>query len=573
MKPSLLAFLVAFCGVCGCASNGQPTPSATVPEGDRSSTTPEHEHTSWTLDRLAEGAMLLPGLEAVQRPVSTSSAEAQAFFDQGLALTYGFNHDEAARSFAHAAQLDPDCAMCFWGAAYVLGPNYNIPMLADRTEAAWDALTQARQLVASGKATPVEQALVEALAERYAGPEYLEPGQMQPYNEAYAAAMRTVAQQYHEDDDVQVLFAEAVMDVNPWKLWTQDGEPRPGTEEIVGVLETVLARTPEHVGANHYYIHVVEASRQPERAEPAADRLGALLPGAGHVVHMPAHIYQRVGRYADASEANRRAIEADERYLATIGPLGYYPLYVGHNHGFLAYSASMQGRRDESLEASRRAATHIPTDIVCGMPGMDFFLAEPLQVMVRFGLWEEALAEPKPNEQYPVLTALWHHAHGMALASTGQLEGARADMEAIRRIAAEVPDELLAGLNSGREVLELAAMILEARIMEKEDRAASIPLWEQAVALEDQLAYNEPADWFYSSRHYLGAVLLEEGRAKQAEAVYRADLERFPANGWARFGLWKSLEAQNKRKAAAAAEASFREAWKDADIELTRSAF
>ncbi|MCX4247305.1 hypothetical protein OEB96_42215 [Paraliomyxa miuraensis] len=541
-----------------------------VPEGHAPA---EHAHASWTLEQLAQGAVLLPGLERVQRRVTTRSSEAQAFFDQGLALTYGFNHDEAARSFARAAELDPQCAMCLWGVAYALGPNYNMPLLPERAEAAWDAITRAQGITAAGGASPVEQALVGALAKRFGGPEYLEPAAMQAYNEAYAAAMREVAAQYPDDLDVQALYAEAGMNVNPWKLWTLEGEPRPGTEEIVAALESVLDRAPDHVGANHYYIHAVEASKHPERAEAAADRLGRLLPGAGHVVHMPAHIYQRVGRYADASAANRRAIEADLRYLEAVTPLGYYPFYIGHNYGFLAYSASMQGRSAESIAASRQAAARVPTDIVCGMPGMDFFLAEPLLVLVRFGRWSELLAEPQPNPKYPVLSALWHHAHGMALASTGEYVRASAELGAIERIAAEVPAEVITGVNSGPVVLELSARILEARIVEVQDRAASIPLWERAVALEDRLEYNEPADWFYPVRHYLGAVLLEEGRAREAEIVYRADLERNRANGWALFGLWQALRAQKKTKEASAVEQRFREAWGDADFELTRSAF
>lgn len=573
MKPFHLVFAVAVSGVCGCSSKGPTTVPPTSPDGEGASTSREQDHASWTLEQLAGGAMLLPGLESVHRQVSTSSSEAQAFFDQGLALTYGFNHDEAARSFARAAELDPQCAMCFWGAAYTLGPNYNIPMLPERAEAAWDALTRAQRIVADGEPDPVEKALVEALAKRYAGPEYVEPAAMQAYSETYAVAMRGVATRFPDDLDVQVLYAESVMNTNPWKLWTLEGEPSPGTEEIVRALESVLGRAPDHVGANHYYIHAVEASKHPERAEAAADRLGALLPGAGHTVHMPAHIYQRVGRYADASEANRRAIVADERYLATVTPPGYYPFYLGHNYGFLAYSASMQGRSVEAIEAARQSAASIPTDVVCGMPGMDFFLSEPLLVLVRFGRWQDLLDEPAPNPKYPVLAALWHHAHGMALASTGAPSDAKTDLDAIRRIASTVPEEVLAGLNSGPIVLSLAAKILEAKIVAADDGAASIPLWEQAVALEDRLEYNEPADWFYPVRHHLGAVLLDEGRAKDAEAVYRADLERHPANGWALFGLWKSLQAQKKPKDAKAVEARFRAAWKDADLDLTRSAF
>ncbi len=531
----------------------------------------DHAMPSWSLDVLAAGAVTIPDLGEHQRAVTTKSADAQAFFDQGLALTYGFNHDEAARSFAKAGTLDPSCAMCWWGAAYTLGPNYNIPMLPDRAAAAWDALQRA-QKAASGT-TPVEQALIAALARRYAGPEYVDPEAMQPFNEAYADAMREVAHRFPGDHDVQVLFAEAMMNVNPWKLWTPEGEPAPGTKELVAALERVLAENPDHPGANHYYIHAIEASDHPEKAEASADRLASLIPGAGHIVHMPAHIYQRIGRYADASAANRSAIVADRRYLDLVEPPGYYPFYLGHNYGFLAYSASMQGRSGEAIEASRKSAAQIPRDIVCGMPGMDFFLSEPILVLVRFGRWQELLAEPKPDPKYEVLTALWHHGHGMASAATGKLDDARADHRAIENIRKTVPEALLAGLNSGRDVLALAAKVLEARIADAEGSPEAIALWESAVKLEDGLAYNEPADWFYPTRHYLGAALLDAGKHDQAIAVYEADLERNPHNGWALFGLWKAQQAAKRKSDAKKTAAKFERAWEDADIELTRTAF
>ncbi len=578
-----VAVLALYVGVL-CACSSAQSPEASYPPSAAEETSahdaplaknnPHAEHAAvpaWTLEGLANGAVLLPELGAHRRTVTTSSKEAQAFFDQGLALTYGFNHDEAARSFARAAQLDPGCALCFWGVAYTLGPNYNIPMLPERAAAAFDAITRARAAAAS--ATPVEQALIAALAKRYGGPEYLEPEAMAPFNQAYSDAMREVARQFPDDMDVQALHAEAMMNLNPWKLWTADGKPAPGTEDIVATLERVLAKMPTHPGANHYYIHAVEASKTPQRAEAAADRLASLIPGAGHVVHMPAHIYQRVGLYGDASQANARAVEVDSKYLATVTPPGYYPFYVAHNHGFLAYSASMEGRAEVALEASRRSDASMPTDLVCGMPGMDFFVSEPLLVMVRFGRFDELLREPKPDPKYPVLTAFWHHAQGMALAATGKPEEARAHADAIAAIRKDIPEDLLAGLNSGRMVLELSQKVLDARIAEAEKNPQAIELWQQAVAIEDRLAYNEPADWFYPVRHYLGAALLDAGKANEAEAVYRADLERHPKNGWALYGLCRALLAQKRSTPAARAEQDFRKAWQAADIELTRTAF
>lgn len=561
----VVALALGACGGAPARSEGpRPTPAS-------ARTAAQPAPSGFTIEGLARGAILFDDLGTHHRSITTSSPEAQAFFDQGLRLGYGFNHDEAARSYARAAELDPSCALCFWGIAYMLGPNYNIPLLPDRARASWEAIERAGAL--SDRASEVERALIAALAHRVPGPEYLDPAHMQPYAEQYAQAMREVAQRFPDDDDVQVLAAEAAMNVSPWRLWSLDGEPAPGTEEIVRTLETVLARSPRHPGANHFYIHAVEASRDPGRAIPSAERLPGLMPGAGHVVHMPAHIFQRVGRYADASEANRRAIDVDRRYLDRVTPPGYYPMYLGHNYGFLAYSSAMEGRRAESLEAARQSARTAPRDIVCSMPGMDFFLSEPLLVMVRFGMWDELLDEPAPEERYPVLAALYHHARGMALASRDRPDEARAELAAIAEISAQIPEEMLAGLNTGRTVLELAAAVLEARIAESTGASDAIDRWQHAVALEDRLAYNEPADWFYSTRPFLGAALLDARRPRDAEAVFRADLERHPENGWALFGLARALRDQRRARDAEAAEVRFRLAWAHADVTLDRAAF
>lgn len=556
-----LAFILAGCG--GAAATTKPT------------TVDEHAgHMAaggqFSLESLPKGAKLIDDLGTHTRKVTTTSPEAQKFFDQGLRLTYGFNHDEAARSYARAAELDPSCAMCLWGVAYTLGPNYNFPMMPDRSQAAWDAITRAQKIAA--KASPVEQALIAALARRYKGPDWVDPVAMAPQNRAYADAMREVASRFPDDDDVQTLFAEALMNVDPWKLWTSDGKPAEITPEILATLEKVLARSPNHPGANHYYIHAVEASPEPQKGVASADRLPKLIPAAGHVVHMPAHIYQRVGRYADASEANRRAVVADKALNDKLPPIGYYPVYLAHNFGFLAFSASMQGRGAEALEAARTSAAGVPKDIICGMPGMDFFWGEPLLVMVRFGRWQELLAEPKPDAKYAVLTGLWHHAHGLALASTGKAGEAKADLAEIQRLGTTVTGDMASGLNTSRALLAISAKILEARIAEAEKRPEAIALWEEAVRLEDGLAYDEPADWFYPTRPFLGAALLDAGKAKYAEMVYRSDLARNPKNGWSYFGLWKSLEAQKRTQEAQAAEKDFKDAWREADFQLTRSA-
>jgi tetratricopeptide (TPR) repeat protein len=520
---------------------------------------------------LAKGAMLFDDLGTLTRPVTTSSPSAQRYFDQGLRLTYAFNHDEATRSFAMAAEIDPACAMCFWGVALTLGPNYNVPMLPARAKAAWEALERAKLL--APRTTPVELALVSALTTRYKGQDPLDPVAMHPFNVAYADAMRTIAKSFPDDLDVQVLFAEATMDINPWKLWTLDGKPSEGTEETVSTLERVIAREPNHPGANHYYIHAVEASPHPEKALPSAERLPGLIPGAGHIVHMPAHIFQRVGRYADASTANERAVRVDLAYMQKTTPPGYYPMYLGHNYGFLAFSSSMEGRSAVSLEAARHASKAMPPGMIDMMPGMDFFVAEPLLTMVRFGKWDDLLAEPRPDPKYPVLTGFWLHGHGMALAAKGRTTEALAHRDELLKLAAAVPPELLAGQSSAKDVLGLAAKVIEARVATLQKRKDSLALWAEAVDLADKLAYAEPDDWFYPVRHYQGAALLSAGKAKEAEAVYREDLRRHPHNGWALFGLSKSLAAQKKTAEAAAVNDEFDAAWKNADFKLASTAF
>jgi tetratricopeptide (TPR) repeat protein len=522
-----------------------------------------------SVDSWAQGAQLFADLGDLHKTVTTSSSQAQAFFDQGLRLDYGFNHDEATRSFARAAQLDPGCAMCFWGVALTLGPNYNVPMLPDRAAVAWAALQQA--LALAPRVKPWERVLIRALAKRHQGPAPLDPKVAQPLNVAYADAMRDAAEMYPDDLDIQVLFAEALMDVTPWKLWTRDGEPAPGTQEIVRTLERVLAKAPNHPGANHYYIHALEASAHPDKALAAADRLAALMPAAGHIVHMPAHIYQRVGRYSDATDTNRKAAEVDKAYLAKTKPPGYYPMYLGHNYGFLAFAAAMEGRAAEALAAARDSTKAIPPEMLSMMPGMDFFASEPLLVMVRFARWDDLLKEPRPPAKYPVLTALWLHAHGMALAAKGKSKEAANDLAVLATMTDTLPADMTAGNNAARDVVKVAAKILEARIAEAEKKPIAIALWTEAVKLEDELAYSEPADWFYPVRHFLGAALVGAGHAKEAEKVYREDLRRNPGNGWSLFGLAQALRAQKRNHDADAATESFDKAWHRADVKLTRS--
>jgi len=532
-----------------------------------------HDMHSLALADLAKGALRLEGLGSYHREITTSSPEAQAFFDQGLRLLYAFNHDEAARSFARAAELDPQCAVCFWGISYALGPNYNMILLPDRAQAAWEAAQKAQAL--REKARPVEQALIDAIQKRYKGPEPLDPPAQQAYNEAFAAAMRDAAGRFPDDVDLQTLLAESLMDVNPWKLWTNDGKPAPGTEEIVTLLEKVLAKHPDHPGANHYYVHAVEASRNPGRAVASADRLRGMMPAAGHLEHMPAHIYQRVGRYADASEANRKGAAADAAYVARAKPTGYYaPMYYSHNHAFLAFSAAMEGRSRESVDAAEASGQVVlqSPEMVEMMPGMDFYLSFPLLAKVRFGQWDDLLDDPRPRSDFKVLNGLWRFAQGMARNGKGQPDAAEAEWQVLSQIAAQVPPDLPAGYNTARDILGLAARLLEGDIAWKRGKTdAAIAAFEDAVQREDRLNYDEPSDWFYPARHHLGAALLAAGRPADAEAVYLADLERNPANGWSLFGLAQALAAQ--KKDAGAVKAELEKAWSNADVKLKASVF
>ena len=510
------------------------------------------------------------GLGDFHRPVSTNSPAAQAYFDQGMRFLWAFNHDEATRSFAKAAQLDPQCAMCYWGVALTVGPNYNLPMMAEpRAAVAWEALQQAQRH--AGGTTPVEQALIAALAQRYQGPGPLDPSNEGPVLIAYAQSMKTVAERFPTDFDVQTLTAEAMMNIHAWKLWTLDGAPAPGTDAIVALLESVLAKDPRHPGANHYYIHAVEASPDPGKAVPAAERLPGMLPAAGHLEHMPAHIMQRVGRYEDAAKANRQGVAADLAYFAMTKPFDYYVMYTAHNYQFLAFSAAMEGRRAETIEAARQSRALVSDDMLLTMPGTDWYVAELYAALVRFGMWDEVLAEPAPNPKLTGLTGAYLYAAAAALAAKGRVDDAKARVAELEKVSTLDGD---AGLNRVKDVLVVAVLNAKARIGLAENKGdEAVGLLREAVAKEDRLAYSEPADWFFPTRHLLGAVLIEAGQAKDAEVVYRDDLGRHPNNGWALYGLAQSLKLQGRRADAVEAQQQFDKAWKNADITLSASAF
>lgn len=526
-----------------------------------------------SLDDWAHGAQLFSGLGDFHRPAGTRSKEAQAYFDQGMRLLWAFNHDEAARSFARAAQLDPNCAMCFWGVALTLGPNYNMPMMAEaRARVGWQAIQRA-QALASG-AMPVDRALIAALANRFDGAKGLDPANGGPLLAAYANAMRDVAHRFPDDLDVQVMFAEAMMNLNPWKLWNADGTPAPGTPEIVATLEAVLAKAPQHPGANHYYIHAVEASKDPGKAIPSAERVANAMPAAGHLVHMPSHILQRVGRYSESAEANRRAVTADTSYYTHTAAIDYYPMYSAHNLQFLAAAASMEGRSAETVSSLRAVRKMMSDDMVAGMPGIDWTIAFLYEGMIRFGMWDAMLAEPAPDPRLKGMEINYHASRAQALAAKGRIVEAQGELTAVERLMAAIPADAAAGMNAGRPLYEIAILRAKARIASANgDRSGAITALTDAVRKEDSLSYNEPSDEFFPTRHLLGALLLDANDPGAAEAVYREDLKRNPANGWALRGLALALTKQAKEREAVEARKLFDVAWARADISISTSAF
>jgi tetratricopeptide (TPR) repeat protein len=535
-------------------------------------TSPEHTHVATppaAASAPAPPPPLFTDLGSHHHPTSCTP-QAQAYFDQGLRLIYGFNHDEAVRAFNEAARLDPDCAMAYWGVALAFGPNINLPLDAERAQSAHDALQRA--VAAAPKASAAEQAYIAALAKRYSDDPNAD---RKALDRAYADAMRQVAKQYPDDPDAATLFAEALMDLRPWDLWSADGQPRPETPEIVATLEAVIQAHPTHPGANHYYIHAIEASTQPEKGLPSAERLHSLVPGAGHLVHMPSHIYIRTGRYADAAEANRRAIAADERYIAAAQPVGVYPMmYYPHNIHFLWAAATMDGRSAEALQAARQVAANVPPEMARQMPMLEYFMPTPYFALARFGRWAEILAEPAPPDDLLFATAMWHYARGLAYAATGRSADAEREAAALKSLAERIPPDRILGDNQPAGLqLRLASLLLAGEIAARRgDCEAAFPKLEEAVSVQDGMPYMEPPPWYFPSRQALGAVFLQCGRPDAAAVVFRDDLERNPNNGWALFGLSQALRAQED-PAAAQTEAQFRKAWSGADVKLTAARF
>lgn len=505
-------------------------------------------------------------------PITVNDELAQKFFDEGLALTYGFNHEAAIQQYQHALAIDPNCAMCYWGIAYAFGPNINAPMDATAVKPAWEALQRAVAL--SPKVSERERAYIHALANRYSADETAE---RPPLDEAYANAMRAVVTAYPDDLDAATLLAEALMTRTPWNYWINDEPTTDFIYEIQATLERVLTTDPTHPGANHFYIHLIEPTSTPERAEAAAERLGTLVPGATHLVHMPAHLFWRVGRYHDSFIANDEAVHTDDRVYPDLPPGRWYPaLYYPHNVHFMAAASAMEGNSTLALQAARKLIDRIPVENYTIYPMLEDFMTIPYQVLVRYGHWEEMLAEPQPAADYHFATAVWQWARGMALANTGKLDEAKALLAEVQTQAAtpEMAAFFLQSGEFGNHILTVAAHQLAAEIALAENRPAEeITQLEQAVAVQDAFFYTEPPPWFFSVRQYLGAALLEQGNAAAAEAVYRKDLEQLPKNGWSLFGLMQSLQAQGKSTEAAKIQKEFDLAWQYADVTLTASRF
>jgi pimeloyl-ACP methyl ester carboxylesterase/tetratricopeptide (TPR) repeat protein len=510
----------------------------------------------------------LTGLGTLHMPVTTSVPGAQRFFDQGLRLLYAFNHAEAIRAFREAARLDPGLAMAYWGQALALGPNLNAPMTQENGRLAYAAVQQA--LNAAPGATPRERSLIAALALRYA-PDGT--GDRAALDRAYAAAMRAAADRLDDDPDVQTLFADAQMNTMPWDYWEKDGKPKPETARVMESLEGVIARQPDHAGALHYHIHLLEASADPDRAAASADRLGSLMPAAGHIVHMPAHIYIRVGRYADAAEANVRAIAADEDYLAQCQAQGLYPVsYYPHNLHFLWAASTFEGRRAVAVEAARKVAEKVPHHHAGALSWTADFPVTPLLAYTRFGMWQEVLTEPKPPANQPYAIGIWHYGRGLAFVARGRLDTASSELSALEAV---MKHEAFATTLKDLPLLtnlRIASSILTGELsLRRGNIDAAVTALHEAVTIEDGIPYSEPPIWHHPPRQILGAMLLEAGQSAEAEAVYREDLKRFRENGWSLFGLARSLEAQQRAREAAEVRQRFEQAWARADIRLTSS--
>ena len=512
-------------------------------------------------------ATLMTGVGNTRHPVSTRNPEAQEFFDQGLRLIYDFNHDEAARSFQRAAELDSKLAIAYWGIAEAVGPNYNDPASEERFKQAHQAIQKAVDL--SDHASPSEQAYIQAMAKRFpADPK----ADLKKAAEDYHDAMREVMKKYPDDLDAATLFAESGMNLHPWGLWHVDGTPEAGTGEVVATLESVIRRDPNHLGAIHYYIHATEASSNPERALAYANKLASLAPNAGHIVHMPSHVYIRTGDYEAAVKTNEEAATVDRAYIQATGVQGIYPMmYYSHNLHFIAMCASMNGNYAEAKKNAELLVANVAPHVK-DMPPLEGFMTIPMAVDIRFHKWNEVLAMPEPDPAMKITTGFWHFARGMALAGTGKLNEAEAEYKIVSEAEQNTPPEVVFAApinNKAKDIMKISEDVLGAKIaMARKDNLQAISLLTAAVAIQDTLKYGEPPDWFFPVRESLGGVLLIHGDATGAEKVFRADLNRNPRNPRSLFGLQQALKAQNRNYDAGFVEAEFHDSWKGGDVNV-----
>lgn len=535
MKLLTIACVVLCLGICAAAQSHTMGPSAPV--------------------------TLMTGLGDMHHPVSTKNAEAQQFFDQGLRLIYAFNHDEAARSFQKAAELDPKLAMAYWGIAEAVGPNYNDPASGERFKQAHEAIQKAVDL--SSGASDSERAYIAAMAKRFPGDPKAD---LRKAAEEYHDAMREVMKNFPDDLDAATLFAESGMTLHPWGLWHPDGTPEAGTEEIVATLESVIKRDPSHMGAIHYYIHSVEASQSPERALAGANRLAAMAPAAGHLVHMPAHVYIRTGDYASAVKTNESAAEADRAYIKSSGVQGIYPMmYYSHNLHFIAMCSAMNGNYAEAKKAGDMLVDHVGP-AVKAMPPLEGFMTVPIAVAVRFHKWDEILAMKEPALDMKTAVGFWHFARGMAFAGKGKTAEAEAEYKIVADAEKATPPDVIFTMpfnNKTKDILKIAENVLGAQVaLVKKDPAGAAEMLRAAIAVQDGLKYGEPPDWFFPVRESLGGVLLMSGDAKSAEQVFREDLAKNPRNPRSLFGLHQALKAQDRVSDAWFVEKQFRDSWK-----------
>jgi tetratricopeptide (TPR) repeat protein len=519
-----------------------------------------------------EQAPLFDNLGTLNFPITTKSELAQKYFDQGIILSYGFNHEEAFRSFEEVARLDSNCAMAYWGMAYVLGPNINLPMDAGVVHTAYEAIQKAISLL--DNETQREKDYVTALSKRYSA-EALED--RTPLDQAYSDAMRNLSAKYPDDLDAATMFSESIMDLHPWDYWLKDATAQPWTPELVAILEGVIQKNPDHPGANHLYIHAVEASKNPHRGLASADKLRFLAPGAGHLVHMPAHIYIRTGKYHEGSLANIRAVKSDEEYINQCNQQGFYPLsYYPHNYHFLWATATLEGDSKTAIDAALKTSQKPPDSLmsVCGYETLQHFAAIPLYAFITFGKWEEIINYAKPKDDRPYIVAVWHYARAMAFIGKNNIAEAEKEIKSLESFRGnETIDNLLIwGFNSAGILIDIAIETARGELAaKKKNYSEAIAHLEKAVDYEYSLQYDEPPTWFYPCRQNLGAVLIEAGKFGEAEKIYRENLAEIPDNGWGLFGLHQSLLKQGKNDEAAEVEKRFNEAWKYADIKLTSS--